>query len=297
MNGKSALVVGANGQIGSKLVQLLRGNVLRTSRRPSPHCEMVLDLEEIAFFPERAAQKLRNLNVSAVFCAGGATNVEQCETDEQWAMNTNCLGPALLAAACTHIPFVYFSTEYIFDGDAGPYDEAAVPNPLSVYGRSKLEGEKRILDSHPKPLILRTTVVYGHDSREKNFIYTVMKKLARKEVIAVARDQVSSPTYNVDLAKAAVALVQRGHSGVFNVSGPECMSRYEFAIKIADVMRLDASLVRPAMTADLLQRAARPLAAGLSIDRVTQVLGSEFMRSVKEGLLAFRDNETVGKLV
>ena len=168
------------------------------------------------------------------------------------------------------IPFVYFSTEYIFDGNDGPYAEEAVANPLSVYGRSKWEGELAVIAACTHALILRTTVVYGQDCGQKNYVYSLMHALAAGKTIRVPQDQISTPTYNRDLAIATVALVNLGATGIYHVCGPERMDRYEFARSVAAYFLLDGSLLSGVPTSSLGQKAPRPLSAGLSIEQVAQ---------------------------
>ena len=143
-----------------------------------------------------------------------------------------------------------------------------------------------MLDAHPDALVLRTTVVYGVERQQKNFVYQVLRRARAGERIQVPADQRSSPTYVEDLAAASVALVDKRQSGVVHVTGPEVMDRHAFAREICRVFGLDASRVEPVTTASLGQKAPRPLAAGLRIDRAT-ALGI-VMRRPADGLTAMR---------
>lgn len=290
---RRSLVVGASGQVGAALATILGPRALSTRRIGDTHTQPFLDLAALARDPQRATQILAPLALDAVYCVAGATDVDRCETDTGWAMETNSLGPAALAAACRDLPFVYFSTEYVFDGreapgrPAGPYTETDPTNPISVYGRSKLAGEKRILDVHPNPLIVRTTVVYGPDRRRKNFLYTLARLLGSNQPMRVPVDQVSSPTYNADLAAAALELVSLGASGIFNVCGPEHVSRYDFALMAARVLGLDTSLIIPVATLDLNQKALRPLKAGMITDKLRGTLRHTRMRNNREAIASW----------
>ncbi len=250
-----------------------------------------IDLVELAARPVLAHVALAPHNLSAIYCVGGATDVERCESEVVWAMDTNCHGPAALAAASTALPFVYFSTEYVFDGNDGPYVESDATNALSVYGRSKLEGERRILDAHPNPLIVRTTVVYGPDRQGKNFLYTLRRMLSLGQTMRVAADQISTPTYNADLARATVELVERGASGLFHISGPEILSRYDFAKLAASVLGLDGTLLLPVSTVALNQCAPRPLNAGLLTDKLRATLQHTKMRSNIDAIVSWSRQE------
>jgi dTDP-4-dehydrorhamnose reductase len=205
------------------------------------------------------------------------TNVEACEDAPSLAFATNCHGPAALAhlARTRKIPFVYVSTEYVFDGvpgqgAGGPYSETDSTHPLNVYGRSKYCGELAVLDACPEALVVRTTVVFGADPGRKNFLYGLIASLASGRRIRVPSDQISTPTYNVDLARAIASLVFRGASGIYHVCGPDRIDRLQLARTVAARMDLDSILIAGVPTSALGQRAPRPLAAGLSVGKLRQ---------------------------
>jgi dTDP-4-dehydrorhamnose reductase len=287
MSSPRSLVVGANGQVGAALCRTLGPSGLATGRTPTSDGSPYVDLIALANDPDLATSTLAALDLDAVYCVGGATDVERCETDIDWAMNTNCHGPVALARAARHLPFVYFSTEYVFDGTNGPYTETDPTNALSVYGKSKLEAEQRILDIHPNPLIVRTTVVYGPDKQGKNFLYTLRRLLTAGQTMRVPSDQISSPTYNEDLADATVELVTLGASGIFNVCGPEIVSRFDFALQAASILGLDQNLLQPVTTDQLNQKAPRPLRAGMLIDKLRSTLKTNAMRPNQQAIAAW----------
>ncbi|HEV2448510.1 MAG TPA: SDR family oxidoreductase, partial [Candidatus Sulfopaludibacter sp.] len=203
MKAKRSLVVGASGQVGRQLAAAMGpGNFVAAGRHGS---EVPLDLAELAGRPDLAGAVLDRCAAGAVYCCGGMTDVEGCESAAAAAYLVNCFGPATLAKAAARrgLPFVYFSTEYVFDGQAGPYGETAPPAPISVYGASKREGELAIQNVHPRALILRTTVVYGPDPGGRNFLCGLRRNLLAGRTMSVAADQISTPTYNRDLAHAA----------------------------------------------------------------------------------------------
>ena len=218
------------------------------------------------------------------------THVDGCEDQPELAFATNTTGPAVLAGLANHrnIPFVYFSTDYVFDGHAGPYREADNVNPLCVYGRSKLEGEGAVLAACKRAIVVRTTVVYGQDAGAKNFLYSLIRTLASGKTMRVPEDQISTPTYNEDLAMAAVLLAKKKVTGIFHVSGPQLMNRLEFAQTVAATVGLDGALLVGVPTRELSQKAPRPLLSGLISDNLGQVLPELKMHSVSEGLASCR---------
>jgi dTDP-4-dehydrorhamnose reductase len=281
-----SLVIGASGQIGSQMLRLLPAEeCLITSRKPRSGAELPIDLATIATRQD-AEHILDGHSLDAIYCLAGMTNVEGCEDTPELAHYTNCRGPEILAliASARAIPFVYFSTEYVFDGQQGPYSEDDQPNPLSVYGRSKWEGELAVLAACSHALILRTTVVYGQDSGHKNYVYSVVRSLAGGKPMRVPQDQISTPTYNRDLALATISLVDRRATGIFHACGPERMDRLEFGRSVASYFSLDESLLIGMPTSTLGQKAPRPLSAGLSIDKLRRTHPDLEMRTLAEGL-------------
>jgi len=282
-----SLVVGATGQLGAQLVSQLGSAALPAARHTqTPDC-LPIDLESIAANPGQLDGIIARHNITAVFCAAGATNVDRCEADHAWASAANHLGPLALARAALHIPFVFFSTDYVFPGSAenpGPYSENDATNPLSVYGRTKLEGEQSILAAHPSALVLRTTTVYGPDQQGKNYLYTLSRVLKAGNIMKAPTDQLATPTYNADLAAAAIALVQRRQSGIFHVAGPDFLSRYDFALAACKILALPSTTLQPVTTPELQQAAARPLLGGLAIAKLQAFLGPTCMRSIDTGI-------------
>lgn len=284
---RRALIVGASGQVGTQFMGALGEKAVATSR-VAREGWLRFDLAELSEV-KGAAAVFDLLQLDAIYCVGGMTFVDGCEAEPEMAQRTNAVGPGVLAAYARErgLPYVYFSTEYVFDGsaeDPGPYAEEARTNPLSVYGKSKLAGEELVLRAHADALVLRTTVVYGPDAREKNYLYSLMRNLAKGMAMKVPEDQVSTPTYNRDLIRAAMGLVEAGAKGVFHVSGPEVLGRLEFARAVAETLGLDAELLEGVSTAALGQTAARPLAAGLATEKLQRLYPELKMRTLAESL-------------
>jgi dTDP-4-dehydrorhamnose reductase len=283
-----ALVIGASGQIGAALVRTLRerGHTVTGTHARVPQPDTVpLDLTDV----RATARVIAELGPDWVFCPAGLTHVDYCEDHVEEAMRVNRDAPAAAARAASArgAGFVYYSTEYVFDGAAGPYGEDDPVRPVSVYGASKLEGEREVHDANARGLVIRTTVVYGPDRQSKNFVYQLRRRLGAGERMRVPADQVSSPTFNVDLARASVELAEREIGGVVNVVGEAILDRYAFARLACEVFGLDAALIEPVTTAALGQRAPRPLRAGLKIDRA-RALVSTPLRAPRDGLTAMR---------
>jgi dTDP-4-dehydrorhamnose reductase len=281
------VVVGASGQVGTQMLDALGPGALATSRLEREGW-LRMDLAGLSEISQAAAL-LDAEAPDAIYCVGGMTHVDGCEAEPEMAWKTNARGPGVLAAYARErrLPFVYFSTEYVFDGaeeDAGPYAEEAGTNPLSVYGRSKLEGEQLVLEAHAEALVLRTTVVYGPDPRQMNYLYALMRNLMAGTRMRVPEDQISTPTYNRDLIAAAFGLVKAGESGVWHVAGPERMGRLAFAQEIALRLGLDAELLEGVATSALGQVAVRPLDAGLATEKLLRLHPELRLRGLAESL-------------
>jgi dTDP-4-dehydrorhamnose reductase len=283
-----ALVIGASGQIGAALADVLttRGHVVVGTHRghpdPRTHPLDLHDVDAVESMVEAAA-------ADWVFCPAGLTAVDHCEDhkDEARALNRDGPAAAARAAARRGAGFLFYSTDYVFDGVAGPYGEDAVPHPTSVYGRSKLEGEHAVRVANPRAVIVRTNVVYGAHRDEKNFVYAVLRAVRAGTPMRVVTDQRSNPTYGPDLAAASVELAERGLLGVINVAGDAVLPRLDFARLVCDEFGLDPGLLVPVTTAELNQRAPRPLWAGLTVDRARGLLATP-LRGPRAGLTAMR---------
>ncbi|PYO36365.1 MAG: NAD(P)-dependent oxidoreductase [Candidatus Rokuibacteriota bacterium] len=283
-----ALVIGASGQVGAAVLEALRDRghqALGTyAHHPAPELAPLNVTDRGAV--ERAIVDAR---ADWVLCPAGLTHVDHCEEHpaEAFAINRDGALHAAREARRAGAGFVFFSTEYVFDGEQGPYAEDDPARPLSVYGRSKWEGERAILDEVERALVVRTTVVYGPDAQEKNFVYQLIRNCRNGQPMRIPVDQLSSPTYNVDLARATVELCERDHHGVYHLAGDGVLDRFAFARLACEVFALDPSRLAPVATAALEQKAPRPLKGGLRIAKAQAALSTP-LRSPEAALRAMR---------
>ena len=181
------------------------------------------------------------------------TAVDKAESEKELAFQINGEAVGVLAAVCKkyHTKFIHISTDYVFDGTATvPYTEESVTNPVSVYGASKLEGEKQAMQYNPESIIIRTSWVYS--SHGKNFVKTMLRLMSEKKEISVVNDQIGSPTYAADLANTimkiiancqlstvnspAVALAKAGcQPGIYHYSNDGIITWYDFAVAIKEL--------------------------------------------------------------
>jgi dTDP-4-dehydrorhamnose reductase len=176
--------------------------------------------------------------------------------------------------AAAGVPLVQISTDYVFDGEAGPYKETDATHPISYYGSTKLESEALALSGSALSLVVRTMTLWGQGHGAKtSFVEFVQNSLAAGKPIKIVTDQIGNPTLAEDLALSIWNLVQAGRSGIYHSVGPDLNSRFDWAIAIAKHYGLDKSLIQPCLTADLKQLAKRPLKSGLLIDKLVKETG------------------------
>lgn len=280
----TALVIGASGQVGRACMRSLAAAGFRVvgtySSKPEP------GLVHLDLGSRREIDETVEATKPALCIVSGAlTHVDRCESEPDLARRLNVEGPGAVARACARIGarVVHLSTEYVFDGRSGPYGEDAAVHPINVYGQSKLDGERAVLDAADDALIVRTTMVFSGDPRGTNFVSQVVRALRSETPMRIPVDQISTPTYAPDLARALELLVRRGAKGVYNVAGPERLDRMQFAQAIASAFHLDPAPLRAVETRELGQTAHRPLSAGLRIDRLESTVGA-VMRPLRECL-------------
>jgi dTDP-4-dehydrorhamnose reductase len=286
-----ALITGSNGLLGQKLVKTFS----------SDHKTSGIDLQtdSIIHAPNFAYQNISiterekleeffaTLKPEVVISAGAYTDVDGCEKNKEKAWQINVGGVKNLSELCREnkAKLVQLSTDYIFDGKKGPYSEEDIPNPEGYYGLTKLESEKIIMNSQIDFLIVRTNVLYGKSLGEThNFVLWLIQKLKAGEEIRIVTDQYSNPTLADNLADAIKEVVEKNISGILNIAGGDkVISRYEFALKIAEKFNLNQDLIKKVLTSELDLPAPRPLKGGLKIDKAKKFLKTELL-DVDKGL-------------
>jgi dTDP-4-dehydrorhamnose reductase len=267
--GHPVAVVGASGLLGAYLFRSFSrsGPTLGTGFHNGGGDLATLDIRD-----EDASRRLLAEHAPrTVVCSAAVSNVERCETHPEWSSEINVDGTIALARAAARIgaTFVFLSSEYVFDGVNGPYDETALTRPLNEYGRQKQQVE-RLLPTLTDGdfMIARVSCLYGHEHSGKNFVYQLWSALSEGRQFRAPSDQIGTPTAVANAGEVIRELVLRGARGTYHVAGPEPMLRSEFALLAARELGLDPGLVCPTPTAELGLLAARPMGAGLLTARV-----------------------------
>jgi dTDP-4-dehydrorhamnose reductase len=264
----AALVIGASGLVGGALLRALGERGVGTYRTRARDALRFLDARDRSAL----GKILDDVRPTTVFFPAAEPNVDWCEDhpDESYALNVALAVNAFEATRARGCAFVLFSTDYVFDGRAGPYAEGDSPSPVQVFGRHKLEAEQHVLAGGG--IVVRTTTVFGEEVVPgKNFVLRLIARLRHGERVAVPTDQVATPTWADELARGALAVA--GLPGIWHVAGPELLARDAFARLVAEVFDLDGRLIDPMPTALLGQRAARPLRGGLRTEKIAARLG------------------------
>ena len=288
------LLTGSNGLLGQKLVALIAKasgfELVATSRGQNrlPADELDYHYQSLDVTDKSQVMELISAHrPDAIIHTAAMTNVDQCETEQErcHTLNVEAVSHMIEAARATGAFLLHLSTDFIFDGSYGPLDEEATPNPISVYGQSKLDAEKLLIDSDIDWAIARTVLVYGlaHDMSRSNIILWVKKSLENKTPIKVVNDQWRTPTLAEDLARGCFLIVKNRARGIFNLSGKDFLTPYEMAVKTAEFFDLDTSTMTKADSGSFSQPAKRPPKTGLKIDKARKLLGYE-PHSFEEGI-------------
>ncbi|MBN1142240.1 MAG: dTDP-4-dehydrorhamnose reductase [Deltaproteobacteria bacterium] len=270
---KRLLLIGANGLLGRMVQESI----------PAHYDLATADLPKIDFLrPDTVAEALRKMEPEIVINCAAHTAVDACESEEAAARRINGDGPGLLAALAreTRSVLVHISSDYVFDGDSAvPYREEDPPAPRCAYGRSKLAGERAILESGlERFFIVRTSWLYGPHG--KNFVETVLRLAAEREELRIVSDQVGSPTLTDDLALALFRLLETDRFGIYHFSNEGSCSWHEFASAIVEGARARGQIlkvreIKPIRTDEYPLPARRPPFSLLAKDKYRSATGCE----------------------
>lgn len=290
---KTILVTGSNGLTGQKITERVLTTkdfkLIATSKGENrfPVKEGYVYAEMDILNPANVAEVVSKYRPDAIIHTAAMTNVDTCESQKELAHELNVVAVETLIQVCRqfNIQLVHLSTDFIFDGANGPYDELAPACPVSYYGQTKLEAENAIIAAGGKWAILRTIIVYGivNDMSRSNIVLWAKGALEKGEPINVVNDQWRMPTLAEDLADCCLLAVSKNAQGIYNASGKDMMSISELVGKVADYWNLDKSLIKEISAATLNQTAKRPVRTGFILDKTIRDLGYQ-PRSFQEGL-------------
>jgi dTDP-4-dehydrorhamnose reductase len=287
------LITGANGFLGYYLVQQLLDKNFSVIATGKGECRLPFtDRQNFSYVemdftdPFSVHDIFETTKPDIVVHAGAMSKPDECEMNQMKAYLVNVEGTVQLLINAEELKsfFVFISTDFVFDGDAGMYKEEDATRPVNYYGRTKLEAEEAVKEYEQDWAIVRTVLVYGknHTGRA-NILSVVKEKLEKGEEYNVVNDQQRTPTYVEDLASGIVAIIEKKATGIFHISGKDILTPYQMAIQTADYLKLDKSLIKKVTAAEFSQAARRPAKTGFIIDKARNELGFEPL-SFEEGL-------------
>jgi dTDP-4-dehydrorhamnose reductase len=279
---KRVLICGSNGLLGQQVALRLSARadleVLNTGRQRSfVFDHQLFDYTQLDLTQRGDVRSLvSSFQPDAVINTVAAVDVDWCETHHEQAWQSNVATAEHLAESCRKVNahLIHFSTDYVFDGRQGPYDEWARPDPVNYYGKSKLAAENALLAAGIRVSILRVSLLFGTGTGVKgNFGLKTARMLREGATVHATRDIGTNPTHIADATDAAVACLERGAAGIYHIAGATYATRYEFAQMLAAVFGFDPSLVRLVDAADLHLPAERPRSTGFVLTKAERELG------------------------
>ena len=287
------LITGANGFLGYYIAEQLLAKKYSVIATGKGECRLPftqdLNFQWIKMDftdPFSIHDVFEKIKPDVVIHSGAMSKPDECELDQMKAYLVNVEGTVQLLINSEELKsfFVFLSTDFVFDGERGMYEEDDVPGPVNYYGRTKLEAEEAVKEYEHAWAIARTVLVYGKNhSGHSNILKIVREKLEKGEEYSVFDDQVRTPTYVEDLAKGIVSIIEKKATGVFHLSGKDVLTPYQMTIKTAEYLKLDSSVIKKVTHASFSQPAKRPLKTGFIIDKARKELGYEPI-SFEEGL-------------
>ena len=270
--------------LGTDLVDLLKNSKASSDLNPevieAPHEVLDITLED------RVSAFISTHTPDIIVNCAAFTNVDKCETEREAAFNVNALGPKYIAAAAKGCGarVIQISTDFVFDGNGNrPYTEEDQTNPLSEYGRTKLEGERNIQSYCDSYLIVRTSWLFGYNG--VNFAAKMLELAEQHKELSIVTDETGSPTYTPDLAEALWILIKQKCEGVINVSNDGSCSRYEWAEYIFETMDFNIKL-KQIKSSEYKRPAKVPLNSTLNCQKFTTITGMQ-MRPWKETVKSY----------
>src|SRR6478735_6166063 len=294
---KKILITGANGLLGQKLVSLLQEkkdfSFLATGRGESRLGDSSVSWESMDITSKTDVLKVvQEYRPDIIIHTAAMTNVDQCEQDQEGCVKQNINATQYITEAAEKVNafLLHLSTDFIFDGTKGPLTEDEVPNPISFYGKSKLEAEKIVMKSKVRWAIARTVLVFGivKDMSRSNIILWVKKSLEDKKQINVVDDQWRTPTLAEDLAMGCYLIAKKEAEGVYNISGEEMLTPYDMAMATVDFFKLDPQYITRSDSTLFTQPAKRPPRTGFIIDKAKKELGYK-PHTFKEGIALLKE--------
>ena len=277
------LITGSSGFLGKNLYERLKrqNKIVGVDKNKSEFTDYLIDLADT----KETEGLIKIVTPDIIIHTAALSNVDYCETHREEAYNANIQVTKNLIDGLENqkAKFIFISSDYVYDGIRGNFNEESKPNPLNYYGKTKLEAEE-IVKRYKNYLIIRPTVMFGWDEGGKNFFMQLFQNQKEKKLMKVPIDQYSNPTYVNLLVEIIYKSILKNLTGTFIATGPETINRYDFGLKISNVLDFDKKLILPVKTKDLGQIAQRPLNCGTCSSKIKKALKMRFP-SLEESLI------------
>lgn len=275
------LVTGANGFLGQYLCKTLDGKGFEVVAISRGNCCIAnrsgIQYQSVDVTNKNAVECILKIEQPNVVIHNAAmSKPEMCEKDGRECMVQNVDATMILLEACDKIKthFIFISSDFVF-GENGPHSEDGLPNPLNLYGMSKLLAEQIVQSSGLRFTIVRPVFIYGQQmpGMKPTFIHWVQQNLENAKQINVVNDQLRTPTFVTDICDGIIAIIDKKAEGTFHLAGKDILSPYAMAVKVADILGLDASLIQPVTSEIFIEPVKRAKKSGLKIDKAIATLG------------------------
>lgn len=279
------LITGANGMLGSALYPLLVKagyETYPTDIDNTANDMQYLDVRD----KEQVLTTVDEIKPNFIFHLAAETDVDKCELNEEHAYETNSKGTENVAIACKEfdITLVYISTGAVFDGEKfGGYAEQDKPNPINIYGNSKLKGEEVIISLLSKYYIVRAGWMIGGYDKDKKFVWKIRQLLKTKKEIPVVTDKIGSPTFTKDFSKALLNIISTKEYGIYHCVNKGICTRFDIAKKIAEYLKKEDVILKPVTSEAFPLPAPRGRSEAL-INYKLSCMGMDNMRTWQEAL-------------
>ena len=277
------LITGSSGFLGKNLYERLKrqNKIVGVDKNKSEFTDYLIDLADT----KETEGLIKIVTPDIIIHTAALSNVDYCETHREEAYNANIQVTKNLIDGLENqkAKFIFISSDYVYDGIRGNFNEESKPNPLNYYGKTKLEAEE-IVKRYKNYLIIRPTVMFGWDEGGKNFFMQLFQNQKEKKLMKVPIDQYSNPTYVNLLVEIIYKSILKNLTGTFIATGPETINGYDFGLKISNVLDFDKKLILPVKTKDLGQIAQRPLNCGTCSSKIKKALKMRFP-SLEESLI------------
>ncbi|MAZ68907.1 MAG: NAD(P)-dependent oxidoreductase [Candidatus Marinimicrobia bacterium] len=262
---KKVLITGSSGILGTEL-SIRLNELFDVLALPKSSSKNFLDITDFNMM----YSIFKNFDPDFVINCAAFTNVDSCELNKQIARNVNVKGLMnLLKCMSKNSKMIHISTDYVFNGKDGNYKENDMKEPINYYGKTKLEADNLLMGSNSNYLIIRPNVLYSSNlSKNNHFLSWVVNSLKDKTEINVVNDQISNPVYVSDLVEVILSSLLVEYNGVYHFGSEDVISRYDFALLISKIFKLDENLINPIKTSDLKQIAKRPKKSFLNCNKI-----------------------------